>query len=69
VSENDSYGMRSTNLDMSGKLKFSLEDNEVRTGYLTIGFILRNYKGGANAGNVTGKGGQSMHFYLTFEKK
>jgi hypothetical protein len=65
----NAYGMRSTNHNIEGRLKFSLEDEGLASGYTAIGFILRKYIGTSNAGNVTGKDGQSMYLYPTFERK
>lgn len=69
VTPSNAYGMISNDHNITGNLKFSLVDDGLRSGYTTIGFILRKYVGTTNNGNVKGKDDQSMYFYMAFEKK
>ena len=59
--------MVSYDYDATGS--FKLKYNETNASYVTIGFILRNYNGTTSAGNVQGKDGQHLYFYLAFTKK
>ncbi|GHV56084.1 hypothetical protein FACS1894182_01930 [Bacteroidia bacterium] len=65
-------GVVSNNIEMSpnGKMSFDMVDNELWIGYGGVaGFILRNYNGSTNAGNVNGKDGQYAYYFLRFEMK
>jgi hypothetical protein len=71
TSRNTTYGMVSTDITFTeGKLKFKMVDNGLWSGYGGVaGFMLRNYEGSTNKGNVNGKDGQPSYFYPIFEMK
>ncbi|MDR0542508.1 MAG: DUF4302 domain-containing protein [Dysgonamonadaceae bacterium] len=73
TSRSTTYGVVSSAIEMSpeGKLSFDMVDNGLWQGYGGVaGFILRNYNGSTNAGNVNGgKDGQYAYFFLRFEMK
>jgi hypothetical protein len=69
VARTTSYGMQSTDIDVSGNLKFGMKDIGNWTNYTLFGFILRNYNGSTSQGNVNGNGSDYRYYYPAFEKK
>jgi hypothetical protein len=71
VSTSTTYGLISDKIeDVGGKLQFNLVDNKRWTSHGgTAGFLLRNYNGSTNAGNVNGKDGQAYYYFWRFEKQ
>lgn len=62
------YGLLSYEYDEATG-SFNTKSTAVGTTYTTIGFRLRNYNNGSNAGDVSGRDGQYNFFYLKFVKK
>jgi hypothetical protein len=69
VTPTNAYGMVSVDHNLSRRLSFTLENDGLRPGFTTVGFILRKYVGTTNKGNVAGKDKQSMYMYPIFERK
>jgi hypothetical protein len=71
TSRTTTYGLISEKIEEAGgKIQFDLNDNKVWTSYGgTSGFILRNYNGSTNVGNVNGKDGQYRYHFWRFEKQ
>ncbi|MDR0754759.1 MAG: hypothetical protein LBF04_05150 [Prevotellaceae bacterium] len=70
ISRTTTYGMISANTDLSnGGLKFTMIDNGVWVTRKTAGFMIRNYSGSTNMGNIAGQDGQPYYFYPSFEKQ
>lgn len=70
TSRTTTYGIKSKKIEeVDGKIQFDLDDNGVWTGYGgTSGFILRDYNGSTNVGNVNGKDGQYRYHFWRLEK-
>jgi len=66
----NNYGMVSTNIDITGNLKFSMVDNG-NWPTVAAGFILRRFVAGATSSgvNVPSKDGQHLFAYPSFEKQ
>jgi hypothetical protein len=71
TSRTTTYGLISKEIEIiDGKLKFKMLDNGLWVGYGGVaGFLLRNYEGSTNRGNVNGKDGQPFYFFPVFEQK
>ncbi|MDR2805856.1 MAG: DUF4302 domain-containing protein [Dysgonamonadaceae bacterium] len=71
TSRTTTYGLVSKEIEViDGKLKFKMLDNELWVGYGGVaGFLLRNYEGSTNRGNVNGKDAQPFYFFPVFEQK
>lgn len=70
TSRSTTVGMISSNVErIGGKLSFKMVDNGVWATYTCAGFMLRNYNGSTNVGNVNGKDGQPYYFIPSFSQQ
>jgi hypothetical protein len=71
TSRTTTYGVISDKIEENGgKFKFDMINNGVWSSYGGVaGFLIRNYNGSTNAGNVNGIDGQPYYFHLRFEKQ
>ena len=72
TSRSTTVGLISADIERTdGKIKWRMIDNGVwsSSGNSLAGFLLRNYNGSTNAGNVNGKDGQPYIFFPSFEQK